>query len=58
MEEEENLQQAVAGGDEERVMPKPVCPYGAQCYRVNAVHLRQYYHPMQTVGTMKAGRDR
>ena len=47
-----------AGSSEERAMPRPVCPYGAQCYRVNPVHLRQFQHPLQTVGTMKAGRAR
>ena len=31
-------------GEDRRAMPQPVCPYGAHCYRVNPVHLRQYAH--------------
>ena len=56
--EEDETGEEQRQSEEERAMPKPVCPYGAQCYRVNAVHLRQYQHPMQTVGTMKAGHAR
>ena len=57
-EDYEWMQDAEQNSGSEGVRAKPVCVHGAQCYRVNPVHLRQYQHPLQTVGTMKAGRAR
>ena len=31
-------------GDEDE-SSKPVCPYGASCYRKNPAHRREYAHP-------------
>jgi len=33
------------GGDGEDWKPKPMCPYGANCYRRNPDHLQQFRHP-------------
>ncbi len=38
--EEEDVQK-----DESR--RKPVCPYGANCYRQNPAHRREYAHPKE-----------
>jgi hypothetical protein len=49
---ESDTTSAVVGDSNEDVgqgVQKPACTYGSACYRKNAAHLREFWHPSKSV---------
>jgi hypothetical protein len=47
--DEQDYVPSISASDEEQEQElkkkRPVCKYGASCYRKNKQHLKDYYHP-------------